>query len=280
MKVGMPIWYGNRPLEKPLKSAKKLGFDYVEISLDYPWHPNQQLRKQLIELSKEYELDLAFHLPIPELNLCHPSNEISIPAMNTCIKFLKSLALLNPSYINLHLEFLATTIRFKEVWGEAVKKAAKVATKLHSFSKSYNLFLVFENGLFGGIGRKIDDLNFMLRKNLNLCLDLGHAVVVSYLPKQEKLKATRLLKPWIKRFNKIISVIHWHDVALMKWGIEDHLPLGIGEMNLGEIAGFIRNINCEYLLLEIHHSLKNKKIIPAKVIDFKNSLKICRELLD
>jgi sugar phosphate isomerase/epimerase len=274
MKIGLPIWYGSKPLEKTFRRVKKLGCEFVEISLDYPWHPSQKLNKLLLKLTRKYELGLAFHFPILELNLVHPSNEISEPAFSTCTKFLTFLPPLNPIYVNLHLHPSLTTIEFKEVWNEVIKKAERVAIKLHKFSKSKGLILTFENCL----ERKIKDLNFLLRNNLWMCLDLGHIITANYPHQQKKLKITNLLELWIKKFSKIIYVIHLHDFIRREDRIQNHLALGLGEIDLKKVSELIKMANSKYILLECFHSLKNEKIVPIKFKDLKNSLKICREL--
>lgn len=279
MEIGTPIWYGDKSLEKAFRRAKRLGFDYVEVSLDYPWYPNRKLNELLMKLKEEYKLSLAFHLPILELNLCHPSNEISTPALKTCMKFLSSLTPLNPIYINLHFLALLLTQKFEEIWKEVIERAKEVAIELHKFSKSHGISLTFENGSKGGL-RKISDFKFLPKRNLNLCLDLGHAVVVGYQENQKKLKMVRLLRHWVDKFREIIYVIHWHDVAMVKNEIRDHLVLGSGMMNLKEVASLIKEVDCEHILLECFYSLKGGKIVSAKTTDLKNNLKICRELLD
>jgi sugar phosphate isomerase/epimerase len=276
MKLGLPIWYGNKPLEKAFKRVKKLGCEFVEISLDYPWHPNPRLNQSLLKLSKKYELGLAFHLPILELNLVHPSDEISKPAFSTCTKFLSSLQHLNPIYVNLHLHPLLVTIKFKEVWNEVIKKAEIVATELQKFSKSNGLTLTFENGL----EKRTEDLDFLLRNNLLMCLDLGHVIATNYQYRQKKFKPINLLERWIKKFRKVVYVIHLHDFIRKEDKIEDHLALGLGEINLRKVSKLVKTTNSKYILLECFHSLKNKKTIPIKFRDLKNSLKICRELFD
>jgi len=280
MKFAANVWYGDRPLKPTFEMAHRLGFDYIELSLDYPW-PDQMTREEvelLRKLREEYGLEIAFHGPWAGKVISHPRDEISDACLKIYKKCLKFAGKLDPLYFNFHQQGYVSTSGFEEVRKKIFDKALETTRKIVNFGKGFPITL--ENNpthLFGhpkDIKLLLDEI-----KELNFCLDVGHATIIKWEIQHGKGKSTEHVEveDWLELFKDRILTSHFHD-CIVKGDSRpiDHYVIGKGNLDFESIAKSIKKTSCKYILLETFY---RERGVTASEEDLKNNLEFCKNLI-
>ncbi|NIM44503.1 MAG: TIM barrel protein [Nitrososphaeria archaeon] len=285
MKFGTTVWYGRRPLGPTFEAIHRLGFDYVEFSLDHPW-PEGLSEKEtdlLRTLEKEYDLKLAFHAPWAGLNLSHPRDELSTASLRVFERCLSFAGRFNPLYFNFHQSTRASTFHFEEIQRRIMKRALTSTSTIVEIGKKHGFRVTIENNptIFFGIP---DHLKLALKvKDLKMCLDVGHVYVANWRIQKEETLGSRQegheLEDWFSLFKERTLTVHLHDCRI-KYNSEpwDHLVLGRGSLDLDEIKRMIKGIDCGYVLLETYFSDERGTLATWEEIG--ENLAMCRNSLE
>lgn len=266
MKFGYPFWYGDGSIKKHAEIARKLGFDYVEFSLNYPW-PEKLSESDILllkNLKKDYNLDIAFHAPLGGIDLCYPRkdvSEVSLKIFYESMEFAKSFS---PLYFNFHLATDIPTWKCADVRKDMLENAKGSVLRIKEIADEYGIQLTIENNskkMFSGI----KELKPFLRGNLKFCFDVGHAARAS------GEKRERLFE-WIKAFRKDILVLHLHDVS----SETDHLSLGEGNLPLERILKSVEKTECKYILIELQRGVNGRDVTEK---DFRNGLNYSKKIM-
>jgi len=277
MLYGKDLWYGEKPLEKALKLADKLGFDFIELSIDYPWP--EKIRKEEVKILKNY--DLAFHAPWVAICLAHPQKEIFDASLKIVRKALIFSSKFNPLYFSFHITApFHGTFKLDEIAGEILKKGVEAAKSLSKTAEDLGIKICVENNpeIFFGSPKQIE-LVLSSCENLYFNFDIPHSIVAEYEIKRKEnpfRKEKTGLKTWFSRFNDKILTIHLSDIKIKNGEPKDHYPIGDGILKLENILSLVKKTSCNYILLEIFRKDKGK--IGEK--DFEKSLKKVRGLMN
>lgn len=266
MKFGYPFWYGDGSIRKHAEIARKLGFDYVEFSLNYPWPEklSESEKTFLKNLKRDYNLDIAFHAPLGGIDLCYPRKEIYEASMKVFSDSMKFAANYAPLYFNFHLGTDIPTWKCAGIRNELVESAHHSVSRIAKTADGYDIQLTLENNskkMFSDI----KELKPFLHDNLKFCFDVGHAARAAD-GKSEKIFE------WIKTFKKEMLVLHFHDVS----SETDHLSMGEGDLPLEKILESVGKTGCDYTLIEIHTGAKRRNITED---DFENGLNYCKKIM-
>jgi sugar phosphate isomerase/epimerase len=282
MKFAMPIWYGDRPLQAAFEKAHRIGFDYIEFSLDYPW-PDELTGEEmglLGRLGEEYGLGVAFHGPWAGKVISHPRDEISDACMKIYERCLRFAGKFNPLYFNFHQFGYAATRDFEEIKKRIWDRALGTTRAIVDMGRRGGFPITVENNedpFFGNprfiefLLEKIDDLNF--------CLDVGHAMISRWeIQRRAKGEGEKTeLWDWFNNFRDRIFTVHLHD-CLFKGDSRpmDHLVIGKGNLDFEDIAKMIKKTNCRHALIETYYK---KRGVFASEEDLKSNLEFCRGLM-
>lgn len=266
MKFGMPAWFGSKKLEKAVGLAKKIGFDYVEVGLDYPWPEkiSRSEKKDAIRLAKRLGVGFAFHGPCTGLGLADPreaTRACGVKVVGNLLEFSRDF---DPLYFNIHLQLeQPTTFGLGTVAYDALAAAKKSAAELVALGQQREVQITFENTpdlIFGLSGV----MKNVLPPQAALCLDIGHVKVVDHLLKNSGERDLDVAG-WMKLFKKRIIACHLHDVADGR----DHLPFGKGELRIREILKDMKKTSVKTASIEI---FKKKNGTPGTENDLRLSL--------
>ena len=143
-KIGTSIWYGHRPLELKFKELLEIGFEYFEISLDYPF-PDEggEIRRAV----RDFGIQPAFHAPLDILLAC-PREEIFKASMKVLEKCLKFAAEFETLYLNFHALHFTPTYLFPEIRSKGVKNVEKACKFAVEFGKDAGFEVCLENDRF------------------------------------------------------------------------------------------------------------------------------------
>jgi sugar phosphate isomerase/epimerase len=279
--VALPVWPKAGSLVKALDKANEYGFDYVELSLDYPWP--ERLRGRVLEEVEEardrYGLKLAVHAPWRDVALASPRlalREASLSVLEDCLSFASSVEAL---YFNLH-------VLTREAWNiegvrEEAERAALTAVKrLAAKARGLGVELTVENNpepMFG-VPTMIKPL--LEVEGVELCLDVGHVAYANWLVEHRGMepfkKEVADLEGWVESFRGRALVGHLHDYLAEEREFQDHLMPGAGGSDVERQLKLLMEAGCRMLLLEVHWAGKGK---PAKFADLGRALKVVAPLL-
>ncbi|RLF14865.1 MAG: hypothetical protein DRJ97_05435 [Thermoprotei archaeon] len=276
LKVALPVWPKAGSIIKALKKANEYGFDYVEVSLDYPWP--ERLSKAIEEIKDakaKYGVEVAIHAPWRDVALASPRpmlREAALKLYEQCLEFASKLSAI---YFNLH-------IMSREAWSiegvrEEMEEAALASINyIAEKARGYSIEITVENNpepLFGTpntLSRIIEGCG------VKLCLDVGHAACSKWIVEHRGLDEFRedlSLEGWIKRFKGKVLVGHLHDYDVEGESFYDHLMPGEGSANVKENLRLLKEAGCRMLVLEVHWASKRK---PAKFKDLRKALEIVK----
>ncbi len=262
--IGFSLWYGNKEREKLLKAMNTLGFDYVEISLDYPWPYEFSDFQNTVKEAFNLGFKVGFHGPWRDLKLASPISEIAEASKNVVRKVLDYVSRFEPEYFNLHL--LSEEITFDKVVVEKIiKRANEIARFLENLSREYSITITIENNPHGHFAYPTYFAQISLG-DLKFCLDVGHAVVAYYNAGETSYTPLGVINDWINVLGRNrIYVIHLHDIVKKNENYVNHYFFGLGILNLKEISKFIcEKTDAKYLLFETFRKNRNNKVKPLK----------------
>jgi len=282
MKFAIPIWYGDRPLQAAFEKAHRIGFDYIELSLDYPW-PDELTGEEmelLEKLEEEYGLGIAFHGPWAGKVISHPRDEISDACMKIYEKCLKFARKFNPLYFNFHQFGYAATRDFEEIKRRIWDRALETTRAIADLGRRNGFPVTVENNEDPFFGNP-KFIEFLLEKigGLNFCLDVGHVIISRWeIQRRAKGESEKTeIEDWFNTFGDRIFTVHLHDCLFTGDSRPmDHLVIGKGNLDFENIAKMVRKTNCKHVLIETYY---RKRGVFASEEDLENNLEFCRGLL-
>lgn len=220
--IGRLVWYGDFPLERRLELLKAAGYDYIEISLDYPF-PEEVDVNELKELLESFEMSVAFHSPL-DVFIAQPRDEVfeaSMKIIERCLNFVSNF---ETAYYNFHITYFCPTREFERVRKKVLENGRKACEFIVERAESSGFDVALE------YDRNFDE-SFLV-ENLKICLDIGHFALAN------KKNYLSELENFVKKFERRILVAHIHDCNLEKR--IDHISLNNGELDLRKILAKVK----------------------------------------
>ena len=231
------------PLLQEVEILGKLGFDYMEVTMDAPHAHHSVIRAQKDDLCRALErfgMDLACHLPtfVSTADLTDTIREASIretlDAMHMAAELGAIKAVLHPSFIQGLGAMMPDLAR---------KRAMDSMRRLLGEAEKLRLTVCVEN-LFPrslSLARPEDfDAVFNAFPNAQLTLDTGHAHIQG---------GTERILAFINRFARRIGHVHASD---NRGRDDDHLPIGAGTIDFAEVVKALKQIGYnETITLEV-----------------------------
>jgi sugar phosphate isomerase/epimerase len=230
MIFGRPLWHFDRPFDRAIRRLKKIGFDYVEISLDWPI-PSSLSAKEAAALR---DFQIAFHAPL-DIDLTSPRREIASVSLNILRNCIDFAADFEPLYLNFHLSKKAP------VHVPAISRAVRLAANRALSRLTAPFPLVIENNPYLPFGTAEEMAKVPAK--FALCLDWPHAMRASIYARKKCIRLHNSLQHWARP--KRLLVAHLHDIKLPD---RDHLPAGRGDVDFKTLARVVRG--CRFVLIE------------------------------
>lgn len=258
VKVGFTIWYGDhRYLGDRIKRVHEAGFDYIELSLDYPWPyvDTEKFINTISKLVKSYGLQIAIHGPWRDIRLASPINEIREASLKVYRKILKISSRLDPLYFNFHI-ISEEAIRFNSVKRAVLYAAAKSLENVLSEVESLGIDVTVENNIDGIMSEPEHYINLrnIMGKDFCVCFDVGHALM-PYLRRSDESPYS-ILDYWIACLSDFRTLtVHLNDIEKVGNCIHEHLIFGQGILDFNQVLNKVKYIRgLDYALLEIFWS--------------------------
>ena len=264
MRIGFPLWYGNRNrIKETLSEMVKTGFDYVEVSLDYPWPFKGEVPwSEVIRIIRDSGLKAAFHGPWRDVRLSSPIKEIRDTSIRVCKEFLKAISNVEADYVVLHLSTDQAIEESPKIRDEAIKAAIKSAEEMMSLGRELGLKVIIEN-----VRERLDEFRRVVEKtNSNVCLDVSHAARIA-IRREGKKDAVKSVERWIDALRERIRVVHLSGFVEEGYHVRDHLLINEDDPCLKLIMRELGNLKVNNLLLEIFRDLKNSEVRPSQLFN-------------
>jgi len=240
MEYGYCFWYEDGEMSSIPSQVKRLGLDYGEVSLTYPW-PDMIPRSEMPITKKELErlgVRLAFHCPLEGLFLFNPRKEIANAAVNIHVKCLKFAAELDPLYYTFHIKADPMTLRIK---GKDVglQRCLSGLDRLIESAQELDIRLVVENSSSTAYLVPIQDL---LSREIDFNLDIGHWFKGG--------RGYEELNHLMKDIEHRVVLLHLHDTKYQATPAKDRLPLGQGDIDFPRVFSILKGSGIQWIDLE------------------------------
>ncbi len=232
--IGTLLWYGDFPFRGAIKKLCEIGFDYFELSLDYPL-PDICDYKELRDYITDLGIGIAFHAPL-DVFTAQPRDEIfraSLRVFRRCLKFASKFDTL---YFNFHINYAVSTYEFLDVKEKIIKNGIRACKEAVKLGREFGFDVCIEYDW------RFDE-RFLI-DGLKITLDIGHFVLNQL--RNNNRNYLKSLRDFVKKFDDKILVLHLHDCNTCE--LIDHLSLGVGDLNLKEILKIVGVRR--YILLE------------------------------
>lgn len=239
MKLGMPILFEYNSLIDNVKLAKELGFEFIELNLNFSYCREELKKKDIIEYLINSGLEFTIHF-FDEFDAASYDEVVDgyIKILNKYLVYTKDL---NIKLLNIHLnEGPLVTISgiknylYEKEYDLYITKLKNNLYKITNLLNQYNIKLVLEN---------VKTPSFILNTYIDLIkdeflfnYDIGH----DYIDKN-------VIIDLINKYNLKFNEFHFHDALNKKC----HLVLGEGNMDL---SYFKKLITDQYVVLEVKSS--------------------------
>jgi sugar phosphate isomerase/epimerase len=223
-----------RPILEELEDIARLGFDYLELTMDPPQAHYTMIRQQKEEILRELDrrkMKLACHLPtfVSTADLTDSLREASLKEV---LESLRLAADLNAIKVVLHPSHIGGLGIF--VMDRAKQHALRSLDAIVEMADRLGVVLCIEN-MFPRTHSLVNPEDFLeifeRFSTLGMTLDTGHAHIGGGEPKRTL--------DFIERFSDRIQHVHVSD----NFGKEDnHLPIGAGTINFPKIVKALKGI--------------------------------------
>jgi sugar phosphate isomerase/epimerase len=239
MKVGAMNNPRNRLLDE-VRLIGESGFDYVDLTVEYPEATPQKIRADMPKLRDALStrgLGLVGHMPW-FLNIIHPYEGVRKATLAECGRIFDVCAELGIGHVTIHPDFQ----RFRRQQREVVALTVESLGELAAEAGSRGLTLCLEN--FEEDYFSVENLReiFASVEGLKFTLDVGHAYM--------KAKKTDNVVRMIGELKGSLRHVHMHDNHGFR---DEHLPLGVGSIEFPKIVAALQDAGYDgTITLEIH----------------------------
>ncbi|MEM2188858.1 MAG: sugar phosphate isomerase/epimerase [Nitrososphaerota archaeon] len=268
-KLGFPIWYGYGPeISKIVEEAHRIGFDYIEISIDYPWpRGGEPSLSEVMKTIRGLGLSLGFHAPWRDLRLSSPFDEIRNASIKIFEKIALELSAYECDYLVAHLSTDQAVDRIDEIRGEVVEAAIASAETLVEICRSLGLRLLVEN-----VREDLEMFERIASRADGVCLDLGH-VIISTARRLERDKIDAELERWLSSLKDKMEAIHYSGVKFDGKHARDHQLTDSSDKYLRLLKRWLTELRPRHILLEVFEGAGEEHAWPRQLADAVRFLK-------
>jgi sugar phosphate isomerase/epimerase len=260
LKYGM-ITNPARDILSEIRTAHRMGFDYVEIGIEIPeGHPDilRRRRRAILRALKPFR-----HIPVAHtaywFDLWSEYEEVRRAWVEVGRKSIDVAALLGCVRLNIHAPMLNGMYKYIESNRKAaLNNTVRSLRELVRYGRGMGIRVMMENMPDPGCMR-LREFAYIMEgvPGLGAHIDTGHAFVEGGMP---------MVSRYIRTFRERLEHLHFSDNMGEQ---DDHVGIGQGAMDYFRVMRLLRRIRYDKgISLEIFSSMK----------DLRNSLKIIRAI--
>ncbi|MGC8752312.1 MAG: sugar phosphate isomerase/epimerase family protein [Fervidicoccaceae archaeon] len=273
MRFAFTIWPKSKITEKDVHYASSIGFESVEISLEYPWpYWEFQWFEDLMKLIKEQGLKLGAHLPWRDLAIASPYPEIRKGSIDYLTKLSELMKKWEFQYAVSHF---STREKVKFTNREYLNEIFMDVKRLVSSYKDAGIIFALENSPYGPLAFK-DNLMLLANEvDSQVCLDYGH--ITAKLLQEEKLSFLEdMLLDWTNSFHNVVSVVHIHGASKINGQVVEHMKIEGYETSFAKVLKVLENAGKNpFVTLEVF--FKDEQFRDADIETLANQLELLKQ---
>lgn len=222
MIYGMPTLIENEDLDANAKLCKEVGFDFIELNMNFPQYQIEQLENisHLLKVAKEYDLSYTIHLD-ENMNICDFNRAVTNAYLKTVKRTIAVAKQIHAPIINMHMNhgiyitLPDRKVQLYETYNEWYMNDMRTFRALCEKEIGDAPILITIENTDGFRSYEKKAIEFLLESPVfGLTWDIGHSFVV-----EEKDV------PFIKQHVKRLKHFHIHDAD----ETHNHLMLGTGK---------------------------------------------------
>ena len=262
-RFGWSAWKGHLgSWKKYLLQAVEAGFDYVELSLDFPLPVKEELLERAVREARDHGLDVAFHAPWRGLDLASPWEEVR----EGVVKVMKKSMDLTKKYKAMYLVFHLTTSEKLEddVKGKVFEAGKKSVIEISEYAKKIHVDVALENT--PRLGQPDYFATLQSLTDIEFCFDVAHAVTTfrsRHKMKLDDVNVDEVLEIWKGALGDRVRCVHIHGIEQDKGKIKAHQML-VYPITKRIAAKAIATMGAEDATLEIYYN-KGKEVEPKEL---------------
>lgn len=250
-----------RDIVREIRSAKRMGFDFVELGLEIPEGSADALRRKREAILKV--LASFSHPPIAHtaywLDLWTDYEEVRKAYLNICKRLVQVAVSLGCMKINIHSpHFYGRYSRNGKHKRRGLSNFVKSLREISSFSRPREVMVILEN-IPTPKSVRLKDFSYIIEsvRDVGVHLDTGHAFIENGM---------RGIERYLRTFRQRLEHIHFND----NLGISDeHIGIGDGAVDFIKVMNILRRFRySKTITLEVFSSRK----------DLRDSLRYVKDL--
>jgi len=277
--IGFPLWLGDRKnFTVKIREAFEAGFDFIELSFDYPWPlPDTSTPKSIVKALRAVGLDLAIHGSWRDIRLASPIVEVREASTKYIIKTLEIAKELNPMYIVFHVSTDQAIREAKEYEDVIVNAAMQSVRDILSLASKMGVKVVFENVPSQFCG-SIDHVKkvFMSVEDAKICFDVGHAQIHAIRAgKGEDVDVQKLIIMWFKELGEKIQGVHVYDCLVQGKWIDEHITPSTNSQSIKALIAATKSmkLHLNFAVIEAFKDKEGRDANPKSLIEVVKYLK-------
>ncbi len=251
MRYGAPIWPGDRNIWENIAMYYAAGFNYIEVSLDYPWawSVDSNVLDLLRKAMREFGIKIAIHAPWRDVPYAGVYGELRMLVRRILDVVKKYAEQLEALYIVFHITS-QEAYKIPSVKKAVEKSALESLGMILKVLEGYNVCV--EN-LPAGFGSSIEDLELLVREYREscFCFDIGHAILSGLGRLCTINELSHCITAWIEALGRYMYVAHVHDITNYNGIVHDHVMPGGGIINWEETCRILARIPVKYVMIEM-----------------------------
>jgi sugar phosphate isomerase/epimerase len=276
--IGFPIWLGDKDkFASKVSEAHDAGFDYIELSFDYPWPlPDEETPRRIAKYAWNAGLEVAIHGSWRDVRLASPVNEVREASLGYVSKTFQIAQKLEPKYVVLHISTDQAVNEVKELEPLVSEAAAQSARELAELASKLGMMLLFEN-VPSSFCSSVEHVKKLVSSvsEVGVCLDIGHAWLQTLKSNEErKMKTEEVVDKWVERLRNRIRAVHVHDCLVKEGRIQEHVVPSLDSPSIKSLSRFKeRNLSLYFVVLEVFRRPDGKEASPKDLAKLVTHLK-------
>lgn len=276
--IGFPIWLGDKDkFASKVSEAHDAGFDYIELSFDYPWPlPDEETPRRIAKYAWNAGLEVAIHGSWRDVRLASPVNEVREASLGYVSKTFQIAQKLEPKYVVLHISTDQAVNEVKELEPLISEAAAQSARELAELASKLGMMLLFEN-VPSSFCSSVEHVKKLVSSvsEVGVCLDIGHAWLQTLKSNEErKMKTEEVVDKWVERLRNRIRAVHVHDCLVKEGRIQEHVVPSLDSPSIKSLSRFKeRNLSLYFVVLEVFRRPDGKEASPKDLAKLVTHLK-------
>jgi len=277
--IGFPIWLGDRrKFEAKVREAYDAGFDFIELSFDYPWPiPDDLTPKRIARFIRDMGLDLAIHGSWRDIRLASPINQVREASLDYVLRTLEIAKELKPRYVVFHVSTDQAVKEVEELEQLAIYAASQSVKRIVDLASKLGMTVLFENTP-SQFGSSIEHMKraVLSVEGSNICLDIGHAQIQAMkLNNHVGVSVNDVVRKWVKELRLRILGVHVHDCVVRKSRVDEHIAPSMNSQSIRSLIDMIKsdNLRLKFIVIEAFKDTEGREASPSSLVDVIRQLR-------